>query len=191
MAAATSALSFVSLKQSWDVFLLFSIPIGGGMPAGVLLAKNNGMGWLAMTLLYLLSDILLAIYFEPLIRFFIYLSHHVAWIAKMRAILKMSNDKVLARYGQKPSPLQLIGIAFGVDPMTGRAAAMAAGHNFFTGWAIAIAGDMIFFAIIAISTITLNGILGDGTLTALIILALMFGVPAIIKKIRRPRDPQL
>lgn len=179
-----SAMSFGSAKTIWDVFLLFSIPIGGGMPAGVLLASSKGMGWMAMTLLYLLSDIVQALYFEPLMMLFIYLSERNSFLGKMREAFRLSTAKTIARYGAKPGPLMLVSIAFGVDPMTGRAAALAAGHNFVTGWTIAIIGDMIFFAVIAISTICLNGILGDGTWTAIIIMVLMFGIPPLIRKWR-------
>jgi hypothetical protein len=171
----------------WDVFLLFSVPIGGGMPAGVLLAKSRGMGWITMTLLYLISDIVQACYFEPLMMAFIYASKKVPFLARVREAFRQSTQKTISRYSVKPGPIALVGIAFGVDPMTGRAAALAAGHNFVTGWAFAISGDMLFFGVIAISTLCLNGILGDGTWTAIIIMAFMFGIPPLIRKWRARR----
>ena len=85
----------------------------------------------------------------------------------------------------KPGPWTLIMIAFGVDPMTGRAAAYAAGHGFFAGWAIAIAGDMIFFTVIMASTIWLNGIFGNSTLTAVVILICMFGLPPLVQRFKK------
>ena len=84
--------------------------------------------------------------------------------------MKQATSQTIARYGTKPGPFTLIVIAFGVDPMTGRAAALAAGHGFVTGWVIAITGDMFFYALIAYSTIQLNNVLGDGTLTAVLIM---------------------
>jgi hypothetical protein len=74
-------------------------------------------------------------------------------------------------------------IAFGVDPMTGRATAHAAGHGFVAGWSIAIAGDMLYFAVIAITTLRLNTYFKDPTTTMLIILAVMFSVPIIVRRI--------
>jgi len=79
----------------------------------------------------------------------------------------------------------LVLIAFGVDPMTGRAAAMAQGHHFVSGWAVAIAGDMIFFGVVMVSTIWLNNILGDGTWTAIIIMVLMLGLPPLIRRVKK------
>ena len=78
----------------------------------------------------------------------------------------------------------LVMIAFGVDPMTGRAAAKAAGHGFLAGWTVAIAGDMIFFSIVAASTLCLNSVLGDGTWTAIIIMFAMMFIPPLIRRFK-------
>ncbi len=56
--------------------------------------------------------------------------------------------------------------------------------NLLASWLIAIAGDMIYFALIMASTLWLDGILGDGTITTLVILVLMFVVPAVMKRLR-------
>lgn len=174
-----------SLASIWDVFLLFSIPIGGGIPAGVVLGQGRGVGWVTLSLIYLVSDIVLALYFEPLMHLVIRMSHKNKFLAHMREALKESTKKTISGFGSNPGPLMLVVIAFGVDPMTGRAAALAAGHNFFTGWAIAIAGDMIFFGVVMASTIWLNNFLGDGTMAAVIIMVAMLLIPAIIKRVRK------
>lgn len=171
--------------SSWrDVFLLFAIPIGGGIPAGVLLAKTRGIDWPIMTGLYFISDILLALLFEPMMMGFIWLTQRFQFFARLRDTIKKSTSRTIAGYGASPGPFLLIVIAFGVDPMTGRAAAQAAGHGFFAGWAIAILGDMFFFGLIAVSTLCLNNILGDGTWTAVIIMVAMVAIPALIKKFK-------
>ncbi len=96
-----------TLASSCSVLELFVIPVGGGIPTGVLLARGQGLAW----------------------------------------------------------PLALIMIAFGVDLMTGRASALAAGHGFVAGWAIAIAGDLLSFGVIAISTLRLNAYIQDPNTT--------------------------
>jgi hypothetical protein len=80
----------------------------------------------------------------------------------------------------------------GIDPMTGRAAAAMAGHGFFSGWAIAITGDMIYFGVLMASTLWLDGVLGDSRLTILAVLALMFIIPAVFRRWqeRRPTTPR-
>lgn len=185
--SSMTALSVSSAKNAWDVFVLFMIPIGGGIPAGVVLAQSRGIGWVIMTILYFISDVVLAILFEPMMMLFLYLSKHVPFLVQLREAFRQTTEKTIQRYGAKPGPITLVGIAFGVDPMTGRAAALAAGHGFFAGWAIAIIGDMFFFAILMVSTIWLNNVLGDGTWATLIIMTLMFAIPPIVRKIRKNR----
>ena len=50
-----------------SVLKLFVIPVGGGIPAGVMLAQAQGVAWPVTAVLYLVSDILLAVVFEPVL----------------------------------------------------------------------------------------------------------------------------
>jgi hypothetical protein len=43
---------------------------------------------------------------------------------------------------------------------------------------------MIYFTLLMVSTLWLNGILGDGTLTTIIIMVLMMVVPGLLRKAR-------
>ena len=58
--------SMNSLSGAWEVLTLFLIPIGGGIPAGVLVAHSRGIEWPGMLILYFISDVILACLFEPL-----------------------------------------------------------------------------------------------------------------------------
>lgn len=173
-----------SISSAWDVVLLFLIPIGGGIPAGVLLARNRSMDWPAMVVLYFISDVILACLFEPILLLMIAAGKRSPAVAKVRDALKKSMEKTTARFGSRLGPLSLIMVAFGVDPMTGRAVAVASGHGFIAGWMLAIMGDMLYFTLIMVSTLWLSNILGDGTWTTLIIMALMMGVPLLVRKWR-------
>ncbi|QLY26916.1 hypothetical protein HW988_07960 [Bdellovibrio sp. KM01] len=184
-----TSISFSSVKNSWDVFMLFAVPIGGGIPAGVILAKSRGIGWLAMSALYLISDLLLAIVFEPMMFVILWLARHLPFLQRTIDISRDITAKTIARYGAKPGPIVLIMIAFGVDPMTGRAAALSQGHGFFGGWAIAIAGDMLFFWVVMSSTLFLNNLLGDGTWAAVIIMVLMILIPTLVRKWKDRNQP--
>jgi hypothetical protein len=173
-----------SLLGAWDVFVLFVIPIGGGIPAGVLLAKSKNIAWPIMEILYFISDVALACAFDPIMHFMIRTGKRIPAVAKMKDALKQSVQKTTSGYGTRLGPFSLIMISFGVDPMTGRAATLMAGHGFVTGWALAIAGDMIYFSLIMVSTLWLNSILGNGTMATLIILVVMMVVPALIRRMR-------
>lgn len=172
------------LADYWKVLLVYLIPFGGGIPAGVLLAKNKGIEWQMMMFLYFISDVMLAIVFEPLMILFIRLGKKYHKLARISEEMKLMIQKTIAHYGSSSNIFVLIMIAFGVDPMTGRAVAVAMGHGFVAGWIIAIAGDMIYFSLLMVSTLWLNNIIGDGTWTMLIILAFMFIVPVVFRKIQ-------
>ncbi len=168
-----------------SVLKLFLIPVGGGIPAGVMLAQTKGVAWPVTALLYLVSDIILAFLFEPVLRMLAFICSKIPFLTRVAAAMKAATARsVHLMSGTGAGPIGLIMISFGVDPMTGRATAHAAGHGFFTGWAIAIAGDMLYFGVIAISTLKLNTVIKDPNVTMLIILVAMFSVPTIIKIVR-------
>ena len=173
------------------VFMLFIIPFGGGIPAGVLLARANELPWPLSALLYLLSDIVLAFAFEPLLRLIVLIGRKVSWLARVTAVIKAAMDRNAKFYGGKGAgPFTLIMVAFGVDPMTGRAAALAAGHGFLAGWAIAITGDMIYYAVIAFTTLHLNEYIKDPATTTWIVLAAMILVALVMHRGRSKRNEQ-
>ncbi len=167
--------------------MLFLIPIGGGIPGGVLLARNRGLEWPAMMALYFISDLILACVFEPLMLAVIALGKRSLFVNQMREAFKKAMEMTTPYYGSKLGPLALIMVTFGTDPMTGRAVTVTAGHGFFTGWTLAIIGDMLYFSVLMVSTLWLNNILGDGTWTTLIILALMMIVPVLVRRFRELR----
>lgn len=189
MLAGTARISdnggMFDFASAWEVFVLFLIPIGGGIPAGVVLGASRGLDWPLMAVLYFCSDVVLAICFEPLLHFFLKASRTSPHLGRIRETLAQATRLTTSRYGINPGPFSLIMVTFGTDPMTGRAVAHAAGHGFFSGWALAIAGDMIFFGIIMASTLWLNAVLGDGTWAALIIMVAMLGIPALFTRVRR------
>jgi hypothetical protein len=168
-----------------SVLKLFIIPVGGGIPAGVLLASAKGLAWPIVTVLYLVSDIFLALAFEPILRLLAAVMGRVPFLARFGAALKAATARSTAHFGGAGAgPLSLVMISFGVDPMTGRATALAAGHGFLTGWAFAIAGDMLYFGVIALTTLHLNSYIRDPNTTMIIVLGAMFGVPYLVRYLR-------
>jgi hypothetical protein len=165
------------------VLMLFLIPIGGGIPAGVMLARKSGFAWPVAAALYLVSDVILAFAFEPILRVFVALGKRVPFLARVAAAMKTMMDRTAAHYGGVGAgPFTLVMIAFGVDPMTGRAAAMAAGHGFVAGWAIAITGDMMYYGVIAYTTLRLNAYFKDPNTTMLVVLGAMIVVPVLVRR---------
>ncbi|HJV47814.1 MAG TPA: hypothetical protein VJ549_00935 [Geothrix sp.] len=151
----------------------------------MLLARAKGLPWPLTAGLYLVSDILLALAFEPILRLLIAWGRKVPSLARFGAAMKASMARSAAHFGGSGAgPFALVMIAFGVDPMTGRATALAAGHGFLAGWAFAITGDMLYYAVIALSTLGLNAYVKDPNLTVLIILGAMILVPMLVRRLR-------
>ena len=179
----------LGLAQSTSTMLpvlkLFLLPVGGGIPAGVLLARANGLAWPITTVLYLVSDVILALAFEPFLRLLTTLGGKVPFLARLSTALKSATARSVAHFsGTGAGPLSLVIIAFGVDPMTGRATALAAGHGFLTGLVFAIAGDMLYFAVIALTTLRLNSYFRDPNTTMLVVLGAMFVMPILVRYFR-------
>ncbi len=179
-----------------SVLMLFLIPVGGGIPAGVLLARDKGLAWPVTAGLYLISDILLALAFEPVLRLLAWVVGRVPFLARVSARMKVAMARSAEHVsGIGAGPVSLVMISFGVDPMTGRASAMAAGHGFLMGWVFAISGDMLYYAVIAITTLHLNQYIRDPDTTMWIVLAAMLVVPLIIRTVRKPQrarpEPEL
>jgi len=177
------------LDQSASIMLhvlkLFLVPVGGGIPAGVLLASAKGLAWPVTAGLYLVSDIVLAIAFEPILRLLAALAGKVPFLTRHSSALKAATARSVAHFsGTSAGPLSLVMIAFGVDPMTGRATALAAGHGFIAGWAFAIVGDMLYFAVIALTTLRLNSYFKDPNTTMLLVLGAMFVIPVSVRYVR-------
>ena len=179
-----------STPSMFGVLKLFIIPVGGGIPAGVMLAQAKGLTWPLTAGIYLVSDLLLAIVFEPILRMLAMLFGKIPFLARFNAAFKVAMARSTAQFsGTGAGPFALVMIAFGVDPMTGRASALAAGHGFIAGWAFAIAGDMLYFAVIAITTLRLNRYIRDPNTTMLIVLGAMFMAPMLVRSVRRIRQP--
>ncbi len=167
------------------VLMLFLIPVCGGIPAGVLLAHKNGLGWPVMTFLYFISDVILAFLFEPILKLLGAIARRVPHFGRVALAYRQAMEKTAAPYGGGGGPFTLIMIAFGVDPMTGRAAAAAAGHGFVAGWVLAITGDMLYFGVIMIATLKLSAVLGDPNRAMWIVLGAMLIVPILIGRAKK------
>ncbi|BDU74453.1 hypothetical protein [Mesoterricola silvestris] len=165
------------------VLMLFLLPVGGGIPAGVLLARSQGMAWPLTAGIYFVSDVILALAFEPVLRLLVELGARVPFLFRLGLAMKLAMARGARTFaGTGAGPFGLLMIAFGVDPMTGRAAALAAGHGFLAGWGFAIAGDMLYYAVIAVTTLRLNAYFRNPTLTMGVVLGLMVLAPVLVRR---------
>jgi hypothetical protein len=169
------------MKELLDVFLLYIIPFGGGIPAGTLLANSRGYTWPEMTLIYFFSNLILIPIIEPVI-------HRVRRADFFNRIPSQFKTDFLSRMekvGLRPDLFSLVVFAFGADVLSARVATLIAGHGFWSGWLITNVGNMIFFVFMMASTLWFNNLLGDGTIAAVIVMLLFIGVPALYRHLKR------
>ncbi len=165
----------------WGVLLLFCIPGGMGIPPGVLLGNDGGLGPLFMTVLYFLSDIVLACVFEPLLVILAALASRVPFLSRVGEAILAGIRRTMPA-GNASAPVGIALTAFGAGLPFGRALAAGAGFGLVSSWLFTIAGDMVYFGLGMASTLWFDNLLGDPRMAALAGLAAMFVVPALIRR---------
>src|SRR3954468_10081319 len=149
----TAPLPAIWPTGAWGAFLLFLMPIGGGIPLGVLMGRDAGLSILVIAGMSFVSDIVMAVTHEPFFVLLRWLARKYPAMGKVRDALRQAAEKFGLRDAGRRGPLGLILFSFTVDPVMGRGASLLAGHGPILGWTFSIAGDMIFFWVVAASTI--------------------------------------
>ena len=165
----------------WGVLLLFWIPGGMGIPPGVLLGYHGGLGPIVMSVLYFLSDVVLASVFEPMLVILAALARRLPLLSRAGAAILAAITRTMPA-GSASAPIGIALTAFGAGLPFGRALAAAAGFGLVTSWLFTIAGDMAYFGLGMSSTLWFDDLLGDPRMAAFAGLAVMFIVPALIRR---------
>jgi hypothetical protein len=171
------------------VFLIFVLPTVVGIPLGVIMARDAGLSPLLTAGLYFASDLVLPITAEPVLALVRWVGKRVAFMDRLGARLARLTETTGLKEGGVRGPLGLILVSFTVNPLAGRAAAAAAGHGFFSGWALAIVGDMIYFALIMASTLWISSVFGNDRLAIGVVLIVAFLAPILLRRLRRGSTP--
>jgi hypothetical protein len=173
------------------VFALFWAPVGPGIPAGVLLAHHLRLAPAVTFGLYTLSDALAAVLLNPL---YAWLRTHGRRIPAVRKI----GGRLLAfamigirrptadetRDGRRaPALFRISTVGFGVDIYTAGVLATGLPVPRLQGWAAAIAGDLVWFALLLGSSIAAASVLDDDRWIAVVVVAVTLIVPPIARRI--------
>jgi hypothetical protein len=169
----------------WGVLMLFCIPGGLGIPPGVLLGHHDGLGPTFMTILYFISDVVLAFVFEPLIRLLALMARSIPKLARAGALVMMGIERTMPP-GSFAGPLGLVLMGFGAGLPFGRALGAAAGYALVPSWLLSISGDMCNYLIGMSSTLWFEGIFGDPRMAALAGIVVMVVVPLLVRRLRTP-----
>jgi hypothetical protein len=168
------------------VLTLFFAPVGPGIPAGVLLARHVPLNPAVTFALYALSDVMAAIVCHPL---FVVLRRHGARVKPIRwlgrHVLSLAMLGVRAPQGPDLAPkLFRIGtVGFGVDVYTAGMLVTGLRVPRIPGWASAIAGDLVWFALLLATSFLAASIADDDRFVAVAMIVAMIVIPRIAQRV--------
>jgi len=192
---------------TWLVFALFWAPVGPGVPAALLLARHAGLNPAVTFGLYALSDALGACVCHPV---YSVLRRAANRVPALRAVGRRLMR--LALIGTTPPRAEDLGRgARGTLPVLFRIGALGFGLDLYTagilvaglpvprvaGWAAAVAGDLVWFAMllatsIATAQVTDQAAVQLGVMAAVMVLVPWLAkrlIPALRTTVRAPTDP--
>src|SRR3569833_2320296 len=117
----TAPLPAVWPGGGWGAFLLFLVPIGGGIPLGILMARQAGLSIVAVVLMYLGSDLLSALVVEPFVAATRRLGPKRPAIRRLGERLSRLTQGAGLQGSGAWGPLGLVLLCFSVVPLAGRA----------------------------------------------------------------------
>jgi hypothetical protein len=183
------------------VFALFWAPVGPGIPAGVLLARHIPLNPATTFGLYALSDVLAAAICHPLFVGFKALARYVPALKRAgKGVLKLAmlgvpGGHAEARGASASGPAALFRVAtigFGVDVYTAGAVATGLDVPRVLRWACAIAGDLVWFALLLGTSIAAASFADDDRVVGGVVLAAMLVIPPLARRLfpaLRPAPP--
>ncbi len=169
------------------VFALFFAPVGPGIPAGVLLARHVPLHPAVTFGLYAVSDLLGALVCAPL---FTVLRRHgrkvkaIHWLGR-RFLTAAMLGVPQGRAGERPvdTLLRVATVGFGVDVYSGGLVATGLPIPRLVGWASAIAGDLVWFALLLATSIATASVIDDDRVIGLVVIVAMLVLPRLARRV--------
>ncbi len=173
------------------VFALFWAPVGPGIPAGVLLAHHLHIAPPITFGLYALSDGLAALLLNPVYGWFRRSGRRIPAIRKFgRWVLRVAMIGVRRPTAEEvsggrraPMLLRVATVGFGVDIYTGGALASGLPIPRVSGWAAAMAGDLLWFLLLLGSSIAAARVFDDDRWVAVVVIAVTLLGPSLLRRI--------
>ena len=182
------------------VFALFWSPVGPGIPAGVLLARHIPLHPVLTFGLYALSDVLSAFVFGPLFALARDHGRKVDAIHRFgRRALALATigvrvpraEEVRAGGRIAPTLFRIATVGFGVDVYTGGILATSLPVPRGIAWICAIAGDLVWFALLLGASMGAAWLVDDERVVAVVVIAAMIVIPWVARRLFPAlRDPR-
>jgi hypothetical protein len=166
------------------VLALFFAPVGPGIPAGVLLSRHVPLPAPVTFGLYACSDLIGALMCHPL---FALLRRHgrrvrpIRWLGRrMMAVAMVGVPSERERLG--PALFRVATVGFGVDVYTAGMLATALRLPRIAGWLSAIAGDLVWFALLLATSLATASIVDDDRVILLVMVVAMIVIPRLARR---------
>lgn len=167
------------------VFALFWAPVGPGIPAGVLLAVHLRIAPAVTFGLYALSDLLAVVLLNPVYSLLRTYGRRNATVRRIGqrvlAVAMMGTRRLTAdevRGGRLgPALFRIATVGFGVDIYTAGALATGLPIPRLPGWAAAMAGDLVWFAVLLGSSIAAAQVFDERGIMVVVLAVTLLGPP--------------
>jgi len=166
------------------VLALFFAPVGPGVPAGVLLARHVPLNPAVTFALYTASDVIAAFVCHPI---FIALRRHgrnvpsIRWLGRRMMSLAMLGVPRDDERGTS-SLTRIATVGFGVDVYTAGMLATGLGVARIPGWLSAIAGDLVYFALLLATSLAAASIFDDDRIVLLAMVVAIIFIPRLARR---------
>jgi hypothetical protein len=167
------------------VLALFFAPVGPGVPAGVLLARHVPLNPAFTFGLYAVSDVVAAVVCHPV---FVLLRRHgrrvrpIRWLGRRLQSVAMIGVGATAPGRAAPALSRIATVGFGVDVYTAGMLATGLPVSRLLGWTSAIAGDLVWFALLLGTSLAAARIADDDRFIGLVILVAMIVIPRLARR---------
>jgi len=167
------------------VLALFFAPVGPGVPAGVLLARHVPLNPAFTFGLYALSDVIAAVICHPV---FVLLRRHgrkvrpIRWLGRRLQSLAMLGVPRPAGDRAAPALSRIATVGFGVDVYTAGMLATGLPISHVVGWTSAIAGDLVYFALLLGTSLAAASIFDDDRFIAVVLIVAMIAIPRLARR---------
>ena len=170
----------------WGAFWLFLLPIGPGTTAGILAGKNGGIDALGIAAIYLASDVLTAMYLDPLLRLARNFGRRHAWARAFGSQLAQAVHRTQLSPGPWGQFLSVALLSLGGGMATGAMALPGSRLPRPLAWIGVIAGDMVYFGLLLATALGLASIVPDDRLVFVGVLVVAMLAGPIIRRFTTP-----
>ncbi len=165
------------------VFLIFLLPWGPGAPAGIVLARKDGLSPALTIILYVLSDVVTAFVLDPVIRIIQDRGERSRFGRRILDNFNRLGSITQFSSGRLGLPFSLFIFTFATDFFTASIVSLGLPMRRLIAWIAIIAGDVVWFLIIFAASIGFASFLSDDRLFFVATMAFGLLVPALIRRL--------